>query len=362
MKKTPLYDQHIALHAKMVDFTGYSMPIWYSRIIDEHKWVRNSCGIFDVSHMAEFSVTGEGSIDFIDYLTTNRIRSMQDGKVMYTLLCRDDGGVIDDLLVYRLQENSYMIVANACNHDSVDEWFRERSSSFDVKIKDISDETAMIAIQGPKSESMMKKVGFTEHEILSYYTCSSITAGGALFLCSRTGYTGEDGFEVFGKGKEIASLWEKFIENSEECKPIGLGARDTLRLECTFSLYGHEISSAITPLEAGLSWAVDKTKDFTGKDKMIAKGRKRVIAGFEMCDKAIPRPEYSVLNAEGGKIGFVTSGSFLPSLGKNMGICLIEADHAVIDGEIDIEIRGLRKKARIVKRPFYVPVQRRRKE
>ncbi|MCK5706076.1 MAG: glycine cleavage system aminomethyltransferase GcvT [Candidatus Aureabacteria bacterium] len=362
MKKTHLYDQHLKLNAKMVDFTGFSMPIWYSSIIDEHIHVRNACGLFDVSHMAEFYIKGKGSTDFIDKLTTNSIRSMNDGKVLYTLLCDEEGGCIDDLLVYRFNNELYMIVANACNRISVFEWFSKHASSFDIEIEDKTDEISMIAIQGPGSVDALQKIGFSINDDFLYYTYSYLNCNDINYLCSRTGYTGEEGFEIFGAGEEISKIWQMLLSSDADVRPIGLGARDTLRMECCFSLYGHEISRDITPLEAGLSWAVDKNKEFIGKSAMINKGRGRVLAGFDMIERGIPRPELEIYSSENKRIGFVTSGSFLPFIKKNMGLCIIDAEFASLDNEINIDIRGKKKKARIVKRPFYIPCQRRRKD
>jgi aminomethyltransferase len=360
MKKTPLHDCHVSLGAKMVEFAGYEMPIWYKGIIEEHGWVRKSCGAFDVSHMAEFIVTGRDSAAFIDRLATSAISGMHDGKVMYGVLCRDDGGCIDDILVYRMKADSYMIVANASNRQPVSEWFSARSASCDVAVEDVSDETAMVAIQGPSSAGVLRKAGFAGHDAIPYYSFGFPSWKGEKILCSRTGYTGEDGFEVFGSGEEITDLWSRVLKDSD-VRPIGLGARDTLRLECCFSLYGHELSLDVTPLEAGLSWAVDMSKDFIGKESMKKKGKGRGVSGFEMIDRAIARPGCDVFGPDGARAGTVTSGSFLPTLNKNMGLCLISAALAVPGQELLIDIRGQKKKAQVVKKPFYMPVQRRRK-
>ncbi|MBN1521709.1 MAG: glycine cleavage system aminomethyltransferase GcvT [Candidatus Aureabacteria bacterium] len=362
MRQTPLLGIHSSLGAKIVEFAGYAMPVYYSGIVEEHNHVRSCCGVFDVSHMAELIVSGKRTAEFIDYLTTNAVHAMPDGKVMYSLLCQEDGGCIDDLLVYRLKSDKFLIVANASNRFDVFEWLRRHAPSFDVSVADETDETAMIAVQGLRAGEALQLIGFKGHESLSYYTSFFLKWKGKEILCSRTGYTGEDGFEVFGKPDEIIGLWKSLFEKATFLKPVGLGARDTLRLECCFSLYGHELSRTITPLEAGLGWAVDREKPFIGKDAMLAKGSDRTIAGFEMTDRAIARARYEVSTEKQSNVGFVTSGSYLPTMGKNMGMCLIPRDHAEVGKEIFIDIRGVRKKAKIVKKPFYAPVHRRRKD
>ncbi|MBN2143069.1 MAG: glycine cleavage system aminomethyltransferase GcvT [Candidatus Aureabacteria bacterium] len=361
-KKTVLYEEHLALHAKMVEFSGFLMPVSYDSIIQEHLCVRQHVGIFDISHMGQISVRGKDVFSFLQYLIPNNLSHLTNGKILYSALCNEQGGIVDDILVYQKSKEDYLIVVNASNTHKDFQWIASQAKRYSgSKVADITPIFAFFAVQGPQSLSLMEKIGFKVSS-LGYYHFVETKFENDPVLISRTGYTGEDGFEILLPKALAVSLWNRFLKEGApfQVKPIGLGARDTLRLEPCFSLYGHELSDSITPLEAGIGWTVDFSKeDFIGKTGLLNNPGTRRLVGFEMLDKGIPRNGYPVYK-NGQKIGVVTSGSYLPSLGKNMGLALVEGTND-IGIPIEVEVRANRLKAVTVKKPFYVPLNRRKK-
>jgi len=360
MKQTAFTDKHIALGAKMAEFAGYNMPISYSGINDEHQTVRKNAGIFDVSHMGEFILKGPNALDLIQRVTSNDASKLSAGKAQYSCLPNKEGGVVDDLIVYCIEENKvYMLVVNASNIDKDWNWI----SSFNdkqVEMHNISDKTCLLAIQGPNACKMLQPL--TEIDIcnLKYYTFEKgVFAGVDNVVVSATGYTGSGGIEIYFEDKDgnAEKIWNAIFEIGmpQGLKPIGLGARDTLRLEMGYCLYGNDIDDTTSPLEAGLGWITKFTKDFTNSTSLQEQktnGVSRKLLGFEMIDKGIPRHGYEIKDAEGNTIGVVTSGTQAPSLGKAIGMGYVAKAHAAIDGEIYIDIRGKLLKAKLVKMPF----------
>jgi aminomethyltransferase len=366
MKTTPFTQKHIALGAKMAEFAGYNMPISYSGINDEHAAVRNNAGVFDVSHMGEFILKGENALDLIQRVTTNDASKLTAGKAQYSCLPNNDGGIVDDLLVYCLEENkSYMLVVNAGNIDKDWNWI----SSFNdknVEMHNISDKTGLLAIQGPNATRILQPLTDMDIMNLKYYTFTKGTfAGVDNVLISATGYTGAGGVEIYfpsvTEGENAADgankIWDAIFEAGKTAgiKPIGLGARDTLRLEMGFCLYGNDINDTTSPLEAGLGWITKFTKPFTNSiyfEKQKAKGVSKKLIGFEMLEKGIARHGYDIKDFEGTMIGTVTSGTQSPSLGKAIGLGYVDTKFAAIDSEIYISIRNTLLKAKVVKVPF----------
>lgn len=355
-KKTPLYSRHAALNGKMVDFGGWILPIHYTGIIAEHLWTRKSCSFFDVSHLGEFRVTGTGSFDFLQARLTNDLKKMTDGSMLYSLLCDEKGLTIDDILVYRQAAEDYYLIVNAANIFRDFEALTQYAPS-GVSLKDQSDETACIAVQGPRSEAILEKLfNFSLHG-LAYYRFKEEKFRNELVWVSRSGYTGEDGFEVFSSNKLAPLLWDRLMGDgkSEGALPAGLGARNTLRLEAGNALYGHEIDSTTTPIEAGLGWAVSFDKGrFVGRDSLLKlkeKGPSRKLVGFKMLDKSIARDRYPLFKGA-QKIGEVTSGSFGPSVGVGIGLGYVRKEHALPETQIEIQVHERRAPAEIVKRPF----------
>jgi|UniRef100_A0A7V3VTR6 aminomethyltransferase len=322
-KKTPFYEKHIENNAKIVEFAGFLMPIQYEGIIPEHETVRNNVGVFDVSHMGEIEITGQDRIKFANYITTNDVSKLALNQVQYSTMLYPDGGIVDDLLVYNLKDR-ILLVVNAANTTKDFEWILQ-NKRFDVNIKNLSDEIGQLAIQGPKSEPLMQKIVNINLADLKYYWAIETEIKGISVLLSRTGYTGEDGFEVYMDAKEGPKIWDIIFEAGKEfgLKPIGLGARDTLRFEMRYCLYGNDIDKTTNPLEAGLGWIVKFDKgDFIGKDALLkikGVGIKRKLVGFEVIEKGIPRPHQKIF-ADNQEIGFVTSGTFSPSLKKGIGM------------------------------------------
>jgi len=360
MKNTPFTQQHIALGAKMAEFAGYNMPISYSGINDEHAAVRNNAGVFDVSHMGEFILKGENALDLIQRVTTNDAAKLTSGKAQYSCLPNKKGGIVDDLLVYCMEENkAYMLVVNASNIDKDWDWISQYNDK-GVEMHNISDKTCLLAIQGPNATKILQPL--TELDILNlkYYTFVKGTfAGVNNVVISATGYTGAGGVEIYfeDSSDNAAKIWDAIFEAGKAAgiKPIGLGARDTLRLEMGFCLYGNDIDDTTSPLEAGLGWITKFTKDFTNRayfEKQKADGVKKKLAGFEMQEKGIARHGYDIKTFEGEIIGVVTSGTMAPSLGKAIGMGYIDTQHATIDTEIYVSIRNTLLKAKVVKVPF----------
>lgn len=360
MKNTPFTQKHIALGAKMAEFAGYNMPISYSGINDEHATVRNNAGIFDVSHMGEFILKGPDALDLIQRTTSNDASKLVAGQAQYSCLPNKEGGIVDDLIVYCIEENKvYMLVVNASNIQKDWDWI----SSFNdkqVEMHNISDKTCLLAIQGPNACKILQPL--TEVDIcnLKYYTFEKGNfAGVSNVLISATGYTGSGGVEIYFEDKDGAAdkIWEAIFEIGQPkgLKPIGLGARDTLRLEMGYCLYGNDIDDATSPLEAGLGWITKFTKAFTNSESLQqqkAAGVERKLVGIEMIDKGILRHGYEIKNVNGEKIGVVTSGTQSPSLSKAVGLGYVAILHAAIDSEIFIDIRGKLLKAKVVKIPF----------
>jgi aminomethyltransferase len=360
MKRTPFTEKHIALGAKMAEFAGYNMPISYSGINDEHAAVRSNAGVFDVSHMGEFILKGDAALELIQKITSNDASKLTAGKAQYSCFPNDDGGIVDDLLVYCLEENkSYMLVVNAGNIDKDWAWVSKHNDK-GVELHNISDKTCLLAIQGPNACKILQSLTDSDILNLKYYTFVKGTfAGVANVLISATGYTGAGGLEIYFENKEndADKIWTAIFASgaAQGIKPIGLGARDTLRLEMGFCLYGNDIDDTTSPLEAGLGWITKFTKDFTSKaifEKQKKEGITKKLVGFEMLEKGIARHGYIIKNFEGRAIGKVTSGTQSPSLGKAIGIGYAETDYAAIDKEIYISIRNTLLKAKVVKMPF----------
>ncbi|MGI8950800.1 MAG: glycine cleavage system aminomethyltransferase GcvT [Chitinophagaceae bacterium] len=362
MKSTPFTQKHISLGAKMAEFAGYNMPISYTGINDEHAAVRNNAGIFDVSHMGEFILKGENALDLIQRITTNDASKLSNGKAQYSCFTNNNGGIVDDLIVYCIEENkAYMIVVNASNIEKDWNWISEHNSK-NVEMHNISDKTCLLAIQGPNATKILQPL--TELDILNlkYYTfVKGKFAGVDNVLISATGYTGAGGVEIYFEDKDDApnKIWDAIFEigKPQGLKPIGLGARDTLRLEMGYCLYGNDIDDTTSPLEAGLAWItkLNKPTKFTAQKTMEdekAKGIKRKLVGFEMIDRGIPRHDYLIKNSQGNVIGKVTSGTQSPTLNKAIALGYVSIEHAAIDNEIFIEIRNNLLKAKIVKVPF----------
>ena len=360
MKQTPFTHKHIALGAKMAAFAGYNMPISYSGINDEHAAVRNNAGVFDVSHMGEFILKGPNALDLIQRVTSNDASKLSNGKAQYAYLPNENGGIVDDLLVYCVEENNvYMLVVNASNIEKDWNWISERNTK-GVEMHNISDKTALLAVQGPNATKILQTL--TEMDImnLKYYTfAKGVFAGVENVLVSATGYTGAGGVEIYFEDKDSNAdkIWDAIFEAgaSAGIKPIGLGARDTLRLEMGYCLYGNDIDDTTSPLEAGLGWVTKFTKDFTARpilEAQKAAGLSRKLVGFEMIERGIPRHDYAIKDAAGNVIGKVTSGTQAPSLGKAVGLGYVALSHAALDSEIFIDIRNTPVKAKVVKFPF----------
>ena len=360
MKTTPFTEKHIALGAKMAEFAGYNMPISYSGINDEHATVRNNAGVFDVSHMGEFILKGENALELIQKVTSNDAAKLIAGQAQYSCLPNNEGGIVDDLLVYCIEPNkAYMLVVNAGNIDKDWSWISKHNDK-GAEMHNISDKTCLLAIQGPNASKILQSL--TDKDILNlkYYTFVKGTfAGVENVLISATGYTGAGGVEIYFENKDddANKIWDAIFAagTAQGIKPIGLGARDTLRLEMGFCLYGNDIDDTISPLEAGLGWITKFTKDFTSKaifEKQKAVGVTKKLIGFEMLEKGIARHDYVIKDFEATVIGKVTSGTQSPSLGKAVGIGYVETKHAGIDTEIYISIRNTLLKAKVVKMPF----------
>ena len=351
-KKTCLYDKHVAQGALMSSFGGFDMPIQYSGIVDEHQAVRTACGVFDVSHMGEVLITGRDAERYVNHIFTNNVVGMPNGKILYGMMCYEDGGVVDDLLVYKVGDQRFFLVINAANIDKDWAWIQEQAKGYDVQLEHQSDMYGELAVQGPDSEQVMKDVLGIDGSDLTFYTFKEI----GNVIVSRTGYTGEDGFEIYATPIYINKCWDKLMA-SGRCKPCGLGCRDTLRFEVGLPLYGDELSADITPIMAGLGIFVKLDKDeFIGKEalaKQKADGPAKKIVGIELADKAIPRHGYTVLNMEGEPIGEVTTGYHTISTDKSVCMALIDTPYAKLDTEVQIQIRKKVFSGKVVKKQFY---------
>ena len=358
MKNTALTDKHILLGAKMVPFAGYNMPVQYEGINAEHATVRNAVGVFDVSHMGEFILKGENALDLIQRVTSNDAAKLHDGKVQYSCLPNEDGGIVDDLLVYRIDEKSYMLVVNASNIEKDWNWIKKFNTD-NVEMHNISEKTSLLAIQGPKAADALQSLTDIDLALMEYYTFKKGTfAGVDNVLVSATGYTGAGGFEIYFDNEYADQIWEAIFNAGAQygIKPIGLAARDTLRLEMGFCLYGNDIDDTTSPIEAGLGWITKFTKPFTNSEALQVQkeaGVARKLIGFEMIDRGIPRHDYPIVDAEGNIIGKVTSGTQSPSLQKAIGMGYVTKEMAKEGTEIFIDIRNNKIKAKVVKFPFY---------
>ncbi len=358
MNNTALTEKHIALGAKMVPFAGYNMPVLYQSINAEHAAVRNSVGVFDVSHMGEFILKGENALDLIQSVTSNDASKLYDGKIQYSCLPNHNGGIIDDLLVYRMDEKSYMLVVNASNITKDWDWIQQFNTA-NVEMHNISNKTSLLAVQGPKAADALQSLTTIDLAGMEYYTFKKgVFAGIDNVLVSATGYTGAGGFEIYVENQHANAIWDAIFEAGKpyNIMPIGLGARDTLRLEMGFCLYGNDIDDTTSPIEAGLGWVTKFTKNFTNSEALLAQkeaGVTRKLIGFEMIDRGIPRHDYPIVDAAGNTIGKVTSGTQSPSLQKAIGMGYVTKDMAKEGTEIYIEIRNQKIKAKIVKFPFY---------
>ena len=357
LKKTCLYDSHVALGAKMSPFAGFMMPIQYSSITEEHNAVRHAVGMFDVSHMGEIFVSGPDAEKFVNHIFTNEIRGFEPGKVLYGMMLHPDGGVVDDLLVYReFEPDHFLLVVNAANIDKDYEWILAQAEGYDVKVVNDSDNWGQIAVQGPGAEKVVTEVlGLAEAAELTFYTYYEAQWNGHRMVVSRTGYTGEDGFELYTTCEDIKEIWKKLLDNG--VVPCGLGCRDTLRFEAGLPLYGDELSDTITPIEAGLGMfcKLDK-EEFIGKDvvaKQKAEGTERKLVGIELADKAIPRATYPVETEDGTQVGVVTTGYHSISLEKSICFAMVQTAYSKLDTPLWIRIRKKVFPGKVVKKRFY---------
>lgn len=357
LKRTPLYNVHKELEAKLVEFGGWEMPVQYQGIIKEHQAVRQAAGLFDVSHMGELLVAGQHALNFLQQMVTNDLSKIGIGKAMYTPLIKDDGGIIDDLLIYNLGLYRYLLVVNAANKDKDLAWLNDHLEG-DVGISDKSDEYALLALQGPVAQQVLQKLTVMQLDTIASFQFAIGAVSGVPCIISRTGYTGEDGFELYCHPEEIEKLWRAILEAGQQygVVPCGLGARDTLRLEAALPLYGHELTEEIDPITAGLSWTVKFNKgEFIGREPLLKikeAGPSYKLVGLKMIERGIARSDYPII-VNGKKVGWVTSGSFSPTKNANIALAYIEPQYAVLDTVLEIEIRGKGVKAQVIKKPFY---------
>jgi aminomethyltransferase len=360
LKRTPLDETHRKYGGKMIEFGGWSLPVQYTGIKEEHRAVRTGCGLFDVSHMGEVLVKGGGAPAMLQKLVTNDPDRLAAGQAQYTPMCYPDGGVVDDLLIYKLSATEYLLVINAVNIEKDWAWLREQSAGWDVAIFNLSETTAQLALQGPLAETILAPLSDRPLAALRYYWFyqQSLVAGKKV-LISRTGYTGEDGFEIYCRPEDAPILWEALLETGKPrgLVPAGLGCRDTLRFEACLPLYGHELSAAISPLEAGLSAFVKLEKSaFNGQAALVAQkrqGLRRKLVGLKALGRGVARAGYPVLAEDGRVIGKVTSGSYAPTLGQNLALALVEIDYAAVGQQLGFEVRGKMIAAEVVAKPFY---------
>lgn len=363
LQETALKDRHEALGARLIPFAGWLMPVQYTGILDEHRKVRTAAGLFDLGHMGQVRVTGPDALPFLQYVTTNDVSALEPGDAQYSMLPNHRGGVIDDIIVYRLEtEPGYFVVINAANHDKDVDWLirqRGERGDLDVEVVDVSDTLGMIAIQGPRAVDIVKKLTERDLSEIDAFQCGKATVAGIPVMLARTGYTGEDGFEFYVQQERTAELWDALMSagNSSGLAPIGLGARDTLRLEARMPLYGNELADDISPLEAGLGWAVKLNKgDFIGREAIASVkeiGPKRRTVGFRLTERAGSARHGYEVQQDGRNVGIVTSGGHSPTLGSEIGLALIDADSAGVGKPLDIVIRGRPVRAEQVKLPFY---------
>ncbi len=359
MKKTPIYDVHLKYGAKIVSFHDYLMPLQYDSIINEHHQVRKKAGLFDVSHMGRFEILGDNAFPFIQYIITNDAHRLTDNQALYSPICNEQGGIIDDILVYRRHEKHFILVVNCGNTEKDFAWLQRHSAPYQpLEIRDLTETVSLLALQGPLSRHILETTLHIKLDTLKRFFFTDFPWNNTQITISRTGYTGEDGFEIFVEAKYVVDLWNLLLkENMQDgLEPAGLGARDTLRLEACLLLYGNDMDETITPLETIIDWTVKFEKsDFIGRESLLkqkGEGIERKMAGFEMIDRGIPRHNYPVM-MENEVIGKVTSGSFSPTTNKSIGLCLIRSQYAKIGEEFQIQIRNGYYRARAVKIPFY---------
>jgi aminomethyltransferase len=352
-KKTPLYDEHAKLGARIIDFNGWLMPVYYSNVIEEHNTVRRDAGMFDTCHMGEFFIEGKDAFSLVQMLITNDLGRLSDGKAFYTQMCYENGGIVDDLFVYRFNQNKYMLVVNAGNVEKDFSWIIGKKGVFDARAINKTKEMAKIDVQGPNALCILLEL--TDYDLRDLKRFSFIEGNikNVPAILSRTGYTGEDGFELYFDSGSAALVWSILLKAG--VKPIGLGARDTLRIEAGYSLYGHELNEIVNPFEADTSFVVKLDKgEFIGREALLKQkeGLKKRVVTFEMVDKGVARHGYGVFK-EGRKIGFVTSGTYSPTFGKPLGMAMVESCEAKADNNIEIEIRGKMHRAKVAQKPFY---------
>jgi aminomethyltransferase len=359
LKRTPLFEVYKEYGGKTIDFGGWELPVQFSSIKEEHEAVRTRAGLFDVSHMGEIEVKGSDSLNYLQKMMTNDISKINNGGAQYTAMCYDNGGTVDDLLVYKIVDDHYLLVVNASNIEKDYNWLESHLEG-NVTLENLSEKTSQLAVQGPLAEQVLQKLSETDLSTIGFFKFQQeVTLAGKKALVSRTGYTGEDGFEVYCDATDAVALWQAILQAGEDVGilPCGLGARDTLRFEANLALYGQELSPEISPLEAGIGFAVklNKSADFIGKEVLKQQkenGLARKIVGIEMIDRGIPRHGYPVFNGE-TRIGEVTTGTQSPTLKRNIGLALLDAEFTSLDTEVEVEIRGKRLKAKVVSTPFY---------
>ncbi len=358
---TPLFEEHKRLGATIVDFGGWEMPVYYTNVIEEHNATRNACGLFDICHMGEFIVEGQQAFDLVQWFFSRDISSQKIGQMALGVLCNEQGGILDDLTVYKMRHDKFMVVVNSSTTPKDFAWIKKVAAQkkFSAKVSDISTKTAKFDIQGPRAEEILQKIVSWDLSEIGFYNFKEVEKSleGFDSIISRSGYTGEDGFEVYFDWNKAKEIWSLLLEKGKGhgIAPIGLGARDTLRLEAGFNLYGSEMDESTNPFECRYGWVVGKEKDFAGKKAIFAQkeeGLKRKLAGFEMLDRSIARHGYKVF-AGGQEIGVVTSGSPSPTLKKNIGLCSVKPEFGEVGTEMQIEVRGTKYRAAIVSLPFY---------
>ncbi|MCT8340188.1 glycine cleavage system aminomethyltransferase GcvT [Flavobacteriaceae bacterium TK19130] len=358
MKNTALSHIHEQMGAKMVPFAGYNMPVSYEGVNEEHKTVRNAVGVFDVSHMGEFLITGPKALDLIQKVCSNDASKLTDGKAQYSCFPNETGGIVDDLIVYRLEAEKYLLVVNASNIEKDWEWI-SKHNTMGADMRNLSDDYSLLAIQGPKAVEAMQSLSSEDLSAIKFYNFKVADfAGIEHVIISATGYTGSGGFEIYCKNTEVEQVWNKVLEAGADfgIKPIGLAARDTLRLEMGYCLYGNDIDDTTSPIEAGLGWITKFTKDFINSENLQMEkeeGPKRKLIAFELTERGIPRQGYDIVDADGNTIGHVTSGTMSPSLNKGIGLGYVLTKHSSVDSELFIQIRKKAVPAKVVKLPFY---------
>ncbi len=359
MKKTPLYEKHVALKAKIIDFGGWAMPVQYTNVIDEHKTTRSAAGLFDICHMGEIEVKGPQALDLLQFALTRNLADQTVGQVKLSALLNEEGGIIDDLTVYKMAEDDFILVTNATPKDRDWEWINKirQQKGFTCDLKDISDETGKLDIQGPRSEEILQKISDADLKKMHFYHFCKSRVAGFEAIVSRSGYTGEDGFEIYASSRVIGEIWDKLMTEGANSgiKPCGLGARDTLRLESGMMLNGQDMDETVSPLEVPYGWIVDAQKEFVGSAALRAKqtsGLTKKLVGLEMTGRGIARHGYKVFHG-GKEIGIVTSGTFSPTLNKAIAMAFVDIHCSAPDTQIEIAIRDTMTAAKIVKLPFY---------